>query len=373
MGSYTCPFWPLFPVVIQVLKHLECITQHRDRSLLELGVVSALFEMLGPSDVNLYHLVYSDNDVAVERVVHVSGGHVQFTDVDMHGALDSMDIESRADMLAAIHELAWVCDEQEGGGCVYCVPVGGDERPLAVLELRAERPLTEDQIELAEGFLKLYRNYLNLLDYSERDMLTGLLNRKTFDERLSKVLISMAGYLPESMEIIQSGQEVQASPQIERRQSHNQDPYWLAVLDIDHFKDINDRFGHLYGDEVLILLANLMRRCFRRQDMLFRFGGEEFVVVMRARDEAQVMQTLERLRQTVESYPFPQVGRVTVSAGFSRIQISETTSDTIGFADDALYYAKRNGRNRVCSYHALVAAGELKASHCELHSDIELF
>lgn len=71
----------------------------------------------------------------------------------------------------------------------------------------------------------------------------------------------------------------------------------MGVLDIDHFKSINDRFGHLYGDEVLLLLSRIMRKNFREGDLLFRYGGEEFIVLLQNVDEERAKCVLERLRQ----------------------------------------------------------------------------
>uniref|UniRef100_UPI00321BD345 GGDEF domain-containing protein n=1 Tax=Escherichia coli TaxID=562 RepID=UPI00321BD345 len=86
----------------------------------------------------------------------------------------------------------------------------------------------------------VYRNYQNILDYSERDSLTGLLNRKTFDEKFSRLL---AANVPDAAPQDQQERRLPSSPEIGQ---------WLAVVDIDHFKRVNDQFGHLYGDEVLI-------------------------------------------------------------------------------------------------------------------------
>ena len=140
-------------------------------------------------------------------------------------------------------------------------------------------------------------------------------------------------------------------------------PHWLAIIDIDHFKRINDRFGHLYGDEVLILLARNMKRLFRQRDKLFRFGGEEFVIVLDRTAEASAEIVLDRFRETIEKTHFPQVGKVTVNIGFVRLDKVDVSSAIIGRADQALYYAKQNGRNRVCFYEKLVAQGILVPEH----------
>lgn len=85
-------------------------------------------------------------------------------------------------------------------------------------------------------------------------------------------------------------------------------------MDIDHFKPINDRYGHLYGGEVIILVARLMTSgCLRDEDRVYRYGGEEFVVLLRASDQDNAMKAFERIRQMVAAHPFPQLDQVTVS------------------------------------------------------------
>jgi diguanylate cyclase (GGDEF)-like protein len=143
-------------------------------------------------------------------------------------------------------------------------------------------------------------------------------------------------------------------------------------MDIDKFKTINDRFGHLIGDEVLILMANLMRESFRVQDKLFRFGGEEFVALLRPAEFAHATATIERFRARVENFEFPQVGRVTISVGFTRIKLGDTPSIILDSADEALYWAKEHGRNQCHAHETLIAAGELQPPQPQT-SELELF
>jgi diguanylate cyclase (GGDEF)-like protein len=150
--------------------------------------------------------------------------------------------------------------------------------------------------------------------------------------------------------------------------------HFMAVADIDHFKQVNDRYGHLYGDEILIHFARLMRRTFRAGDLLFRFGGEEFVAVFGVEDEEMKPTPLERFRQATEEYAFPKVGRVTVSLGVVAIGDGSFPATTLfDRADQALYYAKSHGRNRVCDYDELVAAGEIAPPQKPAASEAELF
>jgi diguanylate cyclase (GGDEF)-like protein len=133
------------------------------------------------------------------------------------------------------------------------------------------------------------------------------------------------------------------------------------VGDVHHFKAVNDRFGHLYGDEVLILIANLLQSSFRSQDRVFRFGGEEFVVLLRSTNLENAQRIIDRFRINVASHVFPQVGTVTVSVGFVSISAYESPVMILGHADQALYFAKSNGRNQACHYDQLVSGGQLRA------------
>jgi len=210
--------------------------------------------------------------------------------------------------------------------------------------------LNEREQDLTSSFLKIYQNYLVLLNDNEHDTLTGLLNRKTFDQRILRVMKSF---------------------EESKRAADKHEHYCLAVLDIDHFKEINDQFGHLYGDEVLLLFARSMIKTFRESDLLFRYGGEEFVVVLKDAPLKKGLAVLERFRRAVESYPFPQVGKVTVSIGVVQIKENELPTTLIGCADQALYYAKEHGRNQVCAYDQLLALGKLTAQ--EFKNDAEIF
>ncbi|MXV13635.1 GGDEF domain-containing protein, partial [Xanthomonas sp. LMG 8992] len=110
-------------------------------------------------------------------------------------------------------------------------------------------------------------------------------------------------------------------------------------VDIDHFKRVNDTFGHLYGDEVLLLVAQLMQRAFRQDDLLFRFGGEEFVIVLRGVDRDTAVSLFERFRLAVAEHVFPQVGQVTLSTGIVELTHGRLLSEMLDEADKALYWA----------------------------------
>jgi diguanylate cyclase (GGDEF)-like protein len=102
-----------------------------------------------------------------------------------------------------------------------------------------------------------------------------------------------------------------------------------------------------------------MRACFRRSDVLFRFGGEEFVILFSAAEEATVRTVLERFRQRIAGYGFPQVGSVTVSIGYARVGKLDYPASALDRADKALYFAKQNGRNSTHGYEELMERGLL--------------
>jgi diguanylate cyclase (GGDEF)-like protein len=186
------------------------------------------------------------------------------------------------------------------------------------------------------SLIAIARRYYERLVEGETDPLTRLANRRLFQAHVD------AGI---------------------RRWAASGLGYYFAMLDLDRFKRINDDFGHLYGDEILVHFANLMRATFRAADQLYRFGGEEFVVVFGvAPPDHSGEGTLERFRAAVERYPFPGVGQVTVSIGYTRISDPSTpTAVLIDRADEALYYAKGQGRNRVCYWEGLVESGKIAA------------
>ena len=127
----------------------------------------------------------------------------------------------------------------------------------------------------------------------------------------------------------------------------------------------------MYGDEVLLLFANLMEKTFRNTDLLFRYGGEEFVVVLSPATESDANMIFERFRKKLELFNFPQIGKITVSIGMVNIHTQEHPATLLEHADQSLYYAKEHGRNQVCSYNELIKSGELKVRQVE--SDIDIF
>jgi diguanylate cyclase (GGDEF)-like protein len=356
----------------RILDHVEAITQHRDTALVDVSIVKSLRELLPTCQVKMYDVVLRKGRYQVALTVWTEGERIAcHPDV-----ISDFDLEELAlyPELAASLEQGGVTtrdgnnetpDDKLGdksGDKLHrqWMPVFIDKIPMACLELAYSQTPTATQQEVAQGLLGLYRNYLSLLHDSQLDTLTGLANRKTFDFDLTRLLTAISSEL----------QRPAKQKKAERRNGAVDDN-WLVIIDIDHFKRVNDRFGHIYGDDVLILVANIMRSAFRQQDRLFRFGGEEFVVLLRHVTYENACNTLERFRQKVADQDFPQTGQITISAGFAKIRSADTPTAILGYADEALYYAKENGRNQVCHYETLVKEGRLPVKH--VNTEAEFF
>jgi diguanylate cyclase (GGDEF)-like protein len=170
---------------------------------------------------------------------------------------------------------------------------------------------------LQDAIDKLYIERFHLKEASEKDALTKVFNRGA-GERILQNLIE----------------------QPDRK-------IGIIVCDIDHFKLVNDRYGHLMGDRVLQLFARCCQAHLRKTDILIRWGGEEFLIVVTGDDEQELEQLAERLRWVVADQQIPEVGKITASFGVALLQPQENLVQLFDRADQALYQAKKSGRNQV--------------------------
>lgn len=152
------------------------------------------------------------------------------------------------------------------------------------------------------------------------DGLTGVYNRNKFDEIFSEEILNV--------------------------KRHN-GIFSLALVDIDKFKDFNDKYGHLIGDQVLIAMANNISNHVRDSDIFARWGGEEFVILFKDTSLENASRVCEKLKDAIEKLEHPTAGRITASFGLSEYRDGDTAESLFKRCDDALYLAKENGRNRV--------------------------
>lgn len=185
------------------------------------------------------------------------------------------------------------------------------EEALAKLE-KLHREIETKQEEL----IKLNEK---LKEQATTDMLTGLKNRRYFHEKLEESLAGYQRYLS---------------------------PFSLLIIDIDHFKKINDMRGHLVGDQILKELSHMITTTLREIDVVARYGGEEFVVIYPHTNISEAKQRAERLRTEVEKASW-QNSNITISIGVTTCTPEDTVTTLIGKADQALYVSKSRGRNCV--------------------------
>ncbi|NTZ43937.1 sensor domain-containing diguanylate cyclase [Altererythrobacter sp. SALINAS58] len=191
----------------------------------------------------------------------------------------------------------------------------------------APRNFSETELSILSSFASLVVHELKLLQIAEQDHLTGALSRRAFFNQIEK----------------------------ETERFRRSDlPSALALMDLDHFKSINDRFGHPAGDAVLTAVASTCAEQLRENDVIGRLGGEEFGILLSGTDEAGGRAAIEKIRRSIEEQVIPLGGgiRVTASFGLAVLGAEDCSgTDWIDKADKALYSAKRRGRN--CCVSAL--------------------
>ena len=334
------------------------ITEERDKRSLGKSLIKTLSEFIEFDSLILLRVPRGEDNEYVEVATSIPGDVIQAKLNLIPHEYGNERVE-RDDSITLCINNGEIISDKHNNSPRMLYPVLVNNAVTHILAIYGHNN-TSNTSKLILGFIRIYSNFLAILTDSERDALTGLLNRKTFDEQLTELV----------SEFVQENSTV-SSKEIERRTVKKDIDHWIGLLDIDHFKNINDNFGHMYGDEVLILFSNIMEEAFRSSDLLFRYGGEEFVVVLPNVTKTDAFKSYERFRKNVELHNFPQVGRVTVSIGLAKIHAQEHPREVLQHADRALYYVKEHGRNQVCSYHELIKTGLLKEQQIE--SNIHIF
>lgn len=155
---------------------------------------------------------------------------------------------------------------------------------------------------------------------SERDPLTNVYNRRSFFIKLDDVI---------------------------KEQHIHETPFSLIMFDIDHFKKINDTYGHLIGDDTLRRLTSLINEDKRSNDLVYRYGGEEFFILLKNTELKGAVQLAKRLHKLISDLKIPKVGYITVSMGVVEYGKDESVDDVIKRVDDLMYDAKEAGRNQI--------------------------
>jgi diguanylate cyclase (GGDEF)-like protein len=322
----------------QVVEHLAELTGFRDRDVLDVTLVGALKDLLRPDVVAIYRCVGQGDDRRWLTRARLEAGESTASADPLWAELDSLPrLDSNAARLAC-----FLCQEPMTAGtrpAISMFPLATDRDVIGVLEVATEQPLDAEQTRMVSSILRVYRNFQGLLDYSERDTLTGLLNRKTFDEAFMRTAAAPQVPLPA---IVNSGGL--------RRMPSDGSP-WLGIIDIDHFKRVNDNHGHSAGDHVLRHVVDTAKAQLRASDFLARIGGEEFVLLLPGQDQAASAQVAERIRAALAAAPVHtpcgHVIDISSSFGVGELGQHEQLETALCAADKSLYSAKQGGRNRV--------------------------
>ncbi|MDE3175630.1 MAG: diguanylate cyclase [Pseudomonadota bacterium] len=328
------------------------LIDERDREDLEVTLARATFEMSRARALTFWRVFRRVDGVWLRKRLMLPETFEPAETVE-----DDVPLVAASECLRLAYESRNVVRWRDRPGCPKgcALPVQGANEVLGLIEIAVDADLDRHRLAALAGMLRIYRSHQAALDYGDIDELTRLANRRTFDDQFARFVQAEARR--HGVRRIADGWGAR---------SH------LGVADIDFFKQVNDRFGHPYGDEVLVLFSRLMRDTFRDTDKLFRFGGEEFVILMSNSTLDDALAAFERFRAAVEAYHFPQVGQVTVSIGVTSLRLHDNGSAAFGRADQALYAAKRRGRNRIMLHEALQESPALESMR-KASSEIELF
>lgn len=339
------------PRTSELVESIVQISRQKNGDDLRISLLKTIMEVLDAERVSFFHRLravgspqWQENFQAIRSDSSANGYELK-----LH---TSTVLELNESMRRSADSCTPIRTPDVDGHWLYVHPVVEGTLTRELIVIRVPQP-SENEFRLTRAIVQLYQNYLTLVHDSERDTLTGLLNRRSLESSAARLL--------------------QGNQRGGRRSDDADDrlKFWLAVIDVDHFKRVNDSFGHLFGDEVLLLISRLMQQCFRGDDLLYRFGGEEFVVILQAESEDAAEVALERYRAAVAAHRFPQLEQVTVSIGSVRLVSDMLLTDAIGHADQALYFAKAHGRNQICRYERLVGAHQ--APSAQLNNTAEMF
>ncbi|MDD2808840.1 GGDEF domain-containing protein [Rhodoferax sp.] len=336
------------------IEHIVRLTDHRDRDLLELTLSKALLELLPVSRIVIARVMREEGEsrwLEVARLDAKGGGRViDPTRIDFSALVKFDDAPDRVKCLALRDrvEIAWAGAE---GPRITLLPLFSQlrEEDQGVLELHSEAPLNEAHLLVIDSMCRIYRNMYSLLEFSDRDALTGLLNRKSLDDAFYSAVLEDMNELP--------GTRISENLTSQERRHHVPANYWLGSVKIDNFSLIAEQHGRAASDEILSRVARIFSNTFRTYDRLYRLSDDHFGVLLHCPDEALVLGAFERFKSNVEKYTFTQVGRVTVSCGFTNVLADDSPRSALDKTVKAVDFAKRSGGNKACSYPGLAQRG----------------
>ncbi len=270
-----------------------------------------------------YRSTTADSAEAALEALKLNGADVVITDIMLHG-MDGLELTDRIKKTYDIDVIVMTGYSGDysyeeainmGASDFVIKPVRLEELLLRLKRVLKERDLTQERVHMLEKLKRL----------SITDGLTKLYNSRYFYNQLKAEIDRTARY---------------------------QRPLSLLLLDIDKFKEYNDSYGHLEGDKVLLRLGQIIKTCLRKMDSAYRYGGEEFTVILPETEGDEAATVAERIRSAVEADQFfPQESgkpvAITISIGVTEYHKREDVAIFVQRADKAMYLSKQSGRNRV--------------------------
>ena len=314
-------------LIYKQLRHSEKLQSEVNRRTKEIASTQQLLQQIIDTDASFIVLADGKKVIYANKTILEFAGYSSIEEFrEKHEYLSDMfeKVENNSSFIQTyndgVHWIKYLRKEQDSKRIKVCIEKDGESRYFRPY---AKDIKTDDKVLYLITFDEITNEYVKIkkLEHmASTDVLTKLFNRSKLNDVLEK--------------------EMALSQTISS-------PLSIIFLDIDHFKKVNDTYGHDVGDKVLIDIANIISSTTRAGDIAARWGGEEFMITLQATDAAHASILAEKLRVAVEEFTFAIVGNLTISLGITEYRGNESEEVFIKRVDKALYEAKENGRNKV--------------------------
>jgi len=303
------------------------------------------------------HVLIVDDDLSVRNTIHEYIANAGFSALAASSAEEALELISKNDFAVVITdirlpglgglELTKVIKKKNGADVIVVTGYSDDYSYEEAINIGASDFVIKP-VRLEELLLRLKRVLKERQLSTERTRMMQKLQKLATTDGLTKLYNSRSFYTQLELEV--------------DRYNRYKHPLSLLLLDIDNFKEFNDTFGHLEGDKVLVRFSQIIKSCLRINDSAYRYGGEEFTVILPETTGDEAKTVAQRIRSTLEAEKFKPIpdknAKITISIGVTQYFPKEELSAFIRRADKAMYLSKKNGRNRVS---VLLAEPQLKS------------
>ena len=295
------------------------------------------------SDINV---LIVDDDLSVRNTMDEYIANAGFSTLAASSAEEALELIEKNDFAVVITdirlpgmgglELTKVIKQKNGSDVIVVTGYSDDYSYEEAINIGASDFVIKP-VRLEELLLRLRRVLKERQLSSERTRMMQKLQKLAITDGLTKLYNSRSFYSQLELEV--------------DRYNRYKHPLSLLLLDIDNFKEFNDNFGHLEGDKVLVRFSQIIKSCLRTNDSAYRYGGEEFTVILPETNGEEAKTVAQRIRASLESEKFRPIpnknAKITISIGVTQYFPKEELSAFIRRADKAMYLSKKNGRNRV--------------------------